>query len=80
MLSRIVLLASTDIPDRASNEGNFRTAAYECVVAYVTHSTPDCIAVVQNTAVTILTRMEQLLAMEVRFRTPAFTAALLIVS
>ncbi|KAI0764084.1 armadillo-type protein [Irpex lacteus] len=59
-----IVQALLQVTESASNEGNFRTAAYECVVAYVTHSTPDCIAVVQNTAVTILTRMEQLLAME----------------
>ncbi|KAI0092262.1 armadillo-type protein [Irpex rosettiformis] len=59
-----IVQALLQITETASNEGNFRTAAYECVVAYVTHSTPDCIPVVQNTAVAILTRMEQLLTME----------------
>lgn len=50
--------------ETATNEGNYRTAAYEAITMYVQHSTPETVAVVQNTAVTILQRMEQLLAMQ----------------
>jgi len=48
------------------NEANFRTSAYEAVTSYITHASPDTIPVVQNTLVTILHRMEQLLGMHVR--------------
>jgi hypothetical protein len=48
------------------NEANFRTAAYEAITSYLTHATTDAIPVVQNTVVTILQRMEQLLGMQVR--------------
>ena len=51
---------------RATNEGIQRTAAYEAITSFVTHATADTIPVVQNTAVTILMRMEQLLSMQVR--------------
>lgn len=49
----------------ANNEGNYRTAAYEAITSFVTHATVDVISTVQSTAVTILHRMEQLLAMQV---------------
>ena len=51
---------------RTGNEANFRTSAYEALASYVTHAAPTSITVVQNTALTILSRMEQLLAMQVR--------------
>jgi hypothetical protein len=51
---------------RTSNEANFRTSAYEAITSYVTHATNDVIPVVQNTLITILIRMEQLLGMQVR--------------
>ncbi len=47
-----------------SNESNFRTAAYEAITSYLSHATPDAIGVVQNTAVTILQRMEHLLSIQ----------------
>ena len=50
---------------RTSNEANFRTSAYEAITSYVTHASADVIAVVQNTLITILVRMEQLLGMQV---------------
>ena len=46
------------------NESNFRTAAYEAIASYLTHATPDAIAVVQKTAITVLQRMEQLLSIQ----------------
>ena len=49
---------------RTSNESNFRTSAYEALASYVTHAGSESITVVQNTAVTTLTRMEQLLNMQ----------------
>jgi importin subunit beta-1 len=54
---------------RTANESNFRTSAYEAITSYVSHSTTDCIPVVQNTVIAILQRMEQLLNMQVRFIT-----------
>lgn len=53
----------------ASNESNFRTAAYEAITSYLTQATPDAIPVVQNTVVAILQRMEQLLGMQVHIIT-----------
>lgn len=50
---------------RTGNESNFRTSAYEALASFVTHASSVSITVVQNTAITILTRMEQLLAMQV---------------
>lgn len=50
---------------RTTNEANFRTSAYEAIASYVTHASADVIAVVQNTLITILVRMEQLLGMQV---------------
>lgn len=50
---------------RTTNEANFRTSAYEAITSYVTHASADVIAVVQNTLITILVRMEQLLGMQV---------------
>jgi hypothetical protein len=51
--------------NRAGNESNFRTSAYEAITSYVTHATPDTIPVVQNTVVAILHRMEHLLSVHV---------------
>ncbi|EMD35060.1 hypothetical protein CERSUDRAFT_116561 [Gelatoporia subvermispora B] len=50
--------------ETASNEGNYRTAAYEAITSFVTHSALDTIPVVQSTAVVILNRMEQLIGMQ----------------
>lgn len=50
---------------RTTNEANFRTSAYEAIASYVTHASADVIPVVQNTLITILVRMEQLLGMQV---------------
>ena len=50
---------------RTTNEANFRTSAYEAITSYVTHASADVISVVQNTLITILVRMEQLLGMQV---------------
>ena len=50
---------------RSGNESNYRTAAYEAIVSYLSHATPDALTVVQNTTVTILERMEHLLGLHV---------------
>lgn len=50
---------------RTANEANFRTSAYEAITSYVTHASIDVVPVVQNTLITILLRMEQLLSMQV---------------
>ena len=54
-----------DDHDSPSNDANFRTGAYEAIVSYVTQATPDVIAVVRHTALTVLGRMEQYLALHV---------------
>ncbi|KAH9948461.1 ARM repeat-containing protein [Amylocystis lapponica] len=59
-----IIQALLRVTETATNEGNYRTAAYEAVTSFVTHSTADTISVVQNTAVAMLHRMEQLLAMQ----------------
>ncbi|KAI0744690.1 ARM repeat-containing protein [Earliella scabrosa] len=59
-----VVQALLRVTETATNDSQHRTAAYEAITSFVTHSTADTIPVVQNTAVTILMRMEQLLAMQ----------------
>ncbi|CCM03217.1 uncharacterized protein FIBRA_05341 [Fibroporia radiculosa] len=59
-----IVQALLRVTETASNEGNYRTAAYEAITSFVTHATMDTIPVVQNTAVAILLRMEQLLGMQ----------------
>ena len=49
----------------ASQEGNYRTAAYEAINSYIKYATSDTINVVHNVAITAITRMEQLMAMQV---------------
>ncbi|KAF8901570.1 armadillo-type protein [Mucidula mucida] len=58
-----VVQALLRVTESASNESNYRTAAYEAMTSYLTHATPDAILVVQNTVVTILQRMEHLLGL-----------------
>ncbi|TCD60502.1 karyopherin beta [Steccherinum ochraceum] len=55
------LLHSTET---ATNEGNFRTAAYQAITSYVSHTTPESIPVVQNTTVAIVERMEHLIQVQ----------------
>jgi len=59
-----VIQALLGVTETTGNEANFRTAAYEAITSYITHATVDAIPVVQNTIVTILQRMEQLLGMQ----------------
>ncbi|KAI0351594.1 ARM repeat-containing protein [Trametes cingulata] len=59
-----VVQALLRLTETATSEGQHRTAAYEAITSFVTHATLDTIPVVQNTAVTILMRMEQLLGMQ----------------
>ncbi|KIY48517.1 ARM repeat-containing protein [Fistulina hepatica ATCC 64428] len=57
-----VVTALMAITENPGNEANFRTAAYEAITAFLTHATADVTGVVENTTVTILARMEHLLA------------------
>ncbi|KAF5376143.1 hypothetical protein D9615_007702 [Tricholomella constricta] len=59
-----VVQALLRVTESAGNEANYRTAAYEAITSYLTQATADAIPVVQNTVVTILQRMEQLLSMQ----------------
>ncbi|GBE87129.1 ARM repeat-containing protein [Sparassis latifolia] len=59
-----IVQALLRVTETASNEANYRTAAYEAITSFVTHSTLDTITVVQGTAVSVLVRMEQLLSMQ----------------
>ncbi|EJD04944.1 ARM repeat-containing protein [Fomitiporia mediterranea MF3/22] len=59
-----IVTALLRVTDSTGNESNFRTSAYEALASYVTHATPESITVVQNTALTVLSRMEQLLGMQ----------------
>ncbi|KIJ60940.1 hypothetical protein HYDPIDRAFT_169967 [Hydnomerulius pinastri MD-312] len=59
-----VVNALLRVTETTSNESNFRTSAYEAITSYVTHATNDVIPVAQNTLITILVRMEQLLNMQ----------------
>lgn len=56
-----IVAALLRVTDGTGNESNFRTSAYEALASYVTNAGPESITIVQNTAVAILTRMEQLL-------------------
>ncbi|KAI8972612.1 ARM repeat-containing protein [Trametes punicea] len=60
----VVVQALLRLTETTTSEGQHRTAAYEAITSFVTHATLDTIPVVQNTAVTILVRMEQLLNMQ----------------
>ncbi|KAF8999789.1 armadillo-type protein [Cyathus striatus] len=59
-----VVQALLRVTESASNESNYRTAAYEAITSFLTQATPDAIGVVQNTVVTILQRMEHLLSVQ----------------
>lgn len=49
---------------RAGNESNYRTSAYEAIVAYMNNAPPDATPTVQETVVKILQRMEHLLSVQ----------------
>ncbi|KAJ2914887.1 hypothetical protein MD484_g5519, partial [Candolleomyces efflorescens] len=57
-----IMAALLQVTESGSNEANFRTAAYEAIVAYVSAATNDTIPVIQSTVVTVLQRMEHLLS------------------
>ncbi|KAF9265156.1 ARM repeat-containing protein [Marasmius fiardii PR-910] len=59
-----VVQALLRVTESSGNEANYRTAAYEAITSWLSHATQDAIPVVQNTLVTILQRMEQLLGMQ----------------
>ncbi|KAH7882223.1 armadillo-type protein [Phlebopus sp. FC_14] len=59
-----IINALLRVTETTTNEANFRTSAYEAITSYVTHATNDVIPVVQNTLITVLMRMEQLLSMQ----------------
>ncbi|PCH43053.1 ARM repeat-containing protein [Wolfiporia cocos MD-104 SS10] len=59
-----IVQALLRVTETSSNEGNYRTAAYEAITSFMTHSTLDSIPVIQNTLVAILHRMEHLLNMQ----------------
>ncbi|TFK48303.1 ARM repeat-containing protein [Heliocybe sulcata] len=56
-----VIQALLKVTETASNESNFRTAAYEAIAAFCVNAPGDVVPVVQNTIVTILVRMEHLI-------------------
>ncbi|KZV72414.1 karyopherin Kap95 [Peniophora sp. CONT] len=59
-----IVSALLAVTETASNESNYRTAAYEAITAFVNIASPDCERIVQDTALTILTRMEHLLSVQ----------------
>ncbi|TFK71549.1 ARM repeat-containing protein [Pluteus cervinus] len=59
-----VIQALLRVTETSSNEANFRTSAYQAITSFLSHAPQDAVQVVQNTVVTILARMEQLLAMQ----------------
>ncbi|RXW25205.1 hypothetical protein EST38_g723 [Candolleomyces aberdarensis] len=59
-----IMAALLQVTESGSNEANFRTAAYEAIVAYVSAATNDVIPVIQTTVVTVLQRMEHLLSIQ----------------
>ncbi|PAV15828.1 ARM repeat-containing [Pyrrhoderma noxium] len=58
-----IVSALIRVTDGTGNESNFRTSAYEALASFITNAGPESITIVQNTAVAILSRMEQLLGM-----------------
>jgi len=49
------------VTERPTNESNFRTAAYEALNAYISHSAADTFGAVSHVTLTVLQRMETLL-------------------
>jgi importin subunit beta-1 len=49
---------------RPTNEGNFRTAAYETMSTLISHSAQDTLHVVQSVVVAILQQQEHLLSIQ----------------
>lgn len=58
-----IITALMRVTEKTSNEANSRTAAYEALASYVTHSANDTMNIVRQLIVSILTRMEALLGM-----------------
>ena len=58
-------LYSAHIVLRPTNESNFRTAAYEALNAYISHSAGDTFGAVSHVTLTVLQRMETLLNIQV---------------
>lgn len=59
-----VIQALLRTTEAATNEGNYRTAAYEAITSFVTHAHPDTYPSVNATAMVILQRMEQLISLQ----------------
>lgn len=51
-------------PSRSTNEGNFRTAAYETMSTLISHSAQDTLHVVQSVVLAMLQRQEHLLTIQ----------------
>ncbi|KAF8316436.1 ARM repeat-containing protein [Clavulina sp. PMI_390] len=52
------------ITEKPTNEGNFRTAAYETLATLISHAAQDTLQVVHNVVMGILTRQEHLLSVQ----------------
>ncbi|KDQ54461.1 hypothetical protein JAAARDRAFT_38128 [Jaapia argillacea MUCL 33604] len=59
-----IIQALLKVTETASNESNYRTAAYEALAVFTAHAPPDAIPVIQNTAIAILHRMEHLISVQ----------------
>ncbi|KAF8335779.1 karyopherin Kap95 [Cantharellus anzutake] len=59
-----VITALMRVTEKPTNESNHRTATYETMGAFVTHSAQDTLPIVSQVILAILTRQEQLLAMQ----------------
>ncbi|KAF9516651.1 hypothetical protein BS47DRAFT_619973 [Hydnum rufescens UP504] len=59
-----VMQALMRVTEKPTNEANHRTAAYEAMSAFITHSAQDTLSIVSQVVLAILARQEQLLGMQ----------------
>ncbi|KAG0793841.1 hypothetical protein G6F62_008345 [Rhizopus arrhizus] len=59
-----IITALLQFTDRADNEANCRTSAYEAISTLAMYSANDCIQTVQGVVLTVLDRLETTMAME----------------
>ncbi|KAI6018434.1 hypothetical protein EDC04DRAFT_2869975 [Pisolithus marmoratus] len=60
-----IINALLRVMDTASNEENSHTSAYGAITSHVTHAMNDVMPVIQNTLITILMQMQQLLGVQI---------------
>ncbi|GAA5987867.1 hypothetical protein JCM11641_003514 [Rhodosporidiobolus odoratus] len=59
-----LITALLQLAERATNESNSRTSAYEALSTLATHAPADCLPVISKLVIAVLDRSEQLLSMQ----------------